>query len=117
MLDLILAMLDLILMLFNSLLMGLRARAVMQAEIIALRHKLAVLRRTQKSKRLALSRGDRRLWVWLSRVWSRWRSALFIVRPETVNHHGQFNKEIPFRGWIDQFVRYAGNPDGVSIAV
>jgi hypothetical protein len=37
-------------MLFNSLLMGLRARAVMQAEIIALRHQLAVLRRTPKIK-------------------------------------------------------------------
>jgi putative transposase len=27
---------------------------------------------------------DRLLWVWLSRIWSGWRSALAIVRPETV---------------------------------
>src|SRR5947207_912547 len=27
---------------------------------------------------------DRLLWVWLSRVWTQWRSAVVIVRPETV---------------------------------
>jgi hypothetical protein len=26
----------------------------------------------------------RLLWVWLSRIWSGWRSALAIIRPETV---------------------------------
>src|SRR5215510_5432826 len=77
-------MLDLILMLFNSLLLGLRARSVLQAEIIALRHQLIVLQRNQKPKRLVLNRGDRCLWVWLSRVWSGWRSSLIIVKPETV---------------------------------
>jgi len=56
----------------------------MQAEIIALRHQLILLQRTQKPKRLNLKRSDRCLWVWLSRVWSGWRSALIIVKPETV---------------------------------
>jgi len=56
----------------------------MQAEIIALRHQLIVLQRTQKPKRLILGRSDRCLWVWLSHLWSRWRSALIIVKPETV---------------------------------
>jgi len=55
----------------------------MQAEIIALRHQLTVLQRNQP-KRLVLNRGDRCLWVWLSRLWSGWRSALLIVKPETV---------------------------------
>src|SRR5213594_5006906 len=27
---------------------------------------------------------DRRLWVWLSQCWPRWRSALLIVKPTTV---------------------------------
>jgi len=40
-------MLDLILMLLNSLLVGFRSRVAMQAEIIALRHQLTVLRRNQ----------------------------------------------------------------------
>src|SRR5262245_11913454 len=73
-----------ILTLLRSLLTGLQSQAVMQAEIIALRHQLIVLQRTQKTKRLILGRADRCLWVWLSRLWSRWRSALIIVKPETV---------------------------------
>jgi putative transposase len=54
----------------------------MQAEIIALRHQLKLQR--NQPKRLVLNRGDRCLWVWLSRMWSGWRSALLIVKPETV---------------------------------
>src|SRR5262244_275027 len=77
-------MADLILMLLRSLITGLQSQAVMQAEIIALRHQLIVLQRTQKRKRLILGWTDRCLWVWLSRLWSRWRSALIIVKPETV---------------------------------
>jgi hypothetical protein len=68
----------------NSLLIGLRGQVAMQAEIIALRHQLTVLQRNQKPRRPALNRGDRCLWVWLSRVWSGWRSAVLIVKPETV---------------------------------
>jgi hypothetical protein len=71
-------------MLLNSLLVGLRSRAALQAEIIALRHQLTVLQRTQIPNRLLLNRGDRCLWVSLSRLWSVWRSVLLIVNPETV---------------------------------
>jgi putative transposase len=71
-------------MLLKSLLTGLRSQAVVQAEIIALRHQLTVLQRSQKPRRLILNRIDRYLWVWLSRLWSGWRSALIIVKPETV---------------------------------
>src|SRR5262250_2326758 len=77
-------MLDLILMTLNSLHTGLRGQAAMQAEIIALRHQLTVLQRTQKPKKLLLKPCDRCLWVWLSRLWSEWRSALIMVKPETV---------------------------------
>src|SRR5262245_64624147 len=77
-------MFDLLLMLLNSLLTSVRSRAAMQAEIIALRHQLTALRRTQKPKRLILNRVDRCLWAWLSQVWSGWRSSLIIVKPETV---------------------------------
>ena len=51
------------------------------AEIIALRHQLTVLQRSQKPRRLVLNRCDRCLWVWLSRLWSGWRSSLMIVKP------------------------------------
>jgi transposase InsO family protein len=60
-----------------------RSRASMHLEILALRHQLAVVNRTRHS-RLRLTSTDRVLWAWLSRTWHGWRSALHIVRPETV---------------------------------
>ena len=77
-------MLDLILMLLGSLIAGLRGQAALQAENVALRHQLTVLQRTQLTKRPVLKPADRCLWVWLSRLWSEWRSTLIIVLPETV---------------------------------
>src|SRR5215510_1234684 len=77
-------MLDLILMMVSCLFRSFRTQAAIQAEIIALRHQLVVLQRTQQTKRLILHRVDRCLWVWLSQLWSGWRSALIIVKPETV---------------------------------
>ena len=72
---------------FSSLLMTIRdcgrSRAILQLELLALRHQLHVLERSQ-GRRLRLTRFDRLLWVWFSRVWSQWRSALAIVKPETV---------------------------------
>ena len=54
----------------------------MQIEILALRHQLAVLQR--QKKRVSLGAADRLLWVLLSRIWKQWRSALVVVKPETV---------------------------------
>ena len=59
-----------------------RSRAALQLEIIALRHQISVLRRS--GKRPNLTDADRVFWAWLSEVWSNWRSALVIVKPETV---------------------------------
>jgi len=73
--------------LFLSALVGIRSwfqtRAALQVEIPALRHQLTVLKRSHHG-RLRLNSPDRLLWVWLSRFWSGWRSALVIVKPETV---------------------------------
>ncbi|MBF0341525.1 MAG: transposase family protein [Magnetococcales bacterium] len=52
-------------------------------EILALRHQLAVLQRTQP-RRLHIHLLDRLLWVLLSRIWQGWREPLVIVKPETV---------------------------------
>ncbi len=60
-----------------------RSRAALQVEILALCHQLTVLKRSQHG-RLRLNSSDRLVWVWLSRFWSAWRSALLIVKPETV---------------------------------
>ena len=54
----------------------------MQLEILALRHQLGVLQRSVKKPKL--NRFDRMLWSWFCGIWSAWRSALCIVRPDTV---------------------------------
>ncbi len=60
-----------------------RSRLELTAEILALRHQLAVPRQ-RAPKRLRLGRTDRLVWVLLSRLWSGWRQALQIVTPDTV---------------------------------
>src|SRR5205807_7248031 len=75
-------MLTIILSLFSSARQAFQTRAALQAEILALRHQLLVLQRSSRSHRLRLSRADRFLWVWLARLWSGWRLALLIVKPE-----------------------------------
>src|SRR5215471_4902899 len=60
-----------------------RSRSALQLENLALRHQIGVLQRVGR-KRPKLMPWDRLLWVWLSRIWSDWRSALAIVKPETV---------------------------------
>ena len=77
-------MLTIILSLVSSARQAFQTRAALQAEILALRHQLLVLQRSSRGHRLRLSRADRLLWVWLARFWSAWRSALVIVKPETV---------------------------------
>jgi len=69
--------------LFATLSSVFRSRAALQLENLALRHQIGVLQRSTR-KRPKLTPADRLFWVWLSRLWSDWRSALAIVRPETV---------------------------------
>ena len=60
-----------------------RSRAVLELENLALRHQIGVLQRSAR-RRPKLMSGDRLLWICLSRLWRDWRSALAIVKPETV---------------------------------
>ena len=59
------------------------SRAALGLENLALRHQIGILQRSAR-KRPKLTSVDRLLWVWLSRLWRSWRSALAIVKPETV---------------------------------
>ena len=60
----------------------LRDRAELAMENLALRQQLAILEQT--AKRPQLRKRDRIFWVWLSRLWAGWRTALVIVQPDTV---------------------------------
>ena len=60
-----------------------KSRAALHLEVLALRHQLQVLQRS-RPRRLQLSMTDRWLWVMLARFWTGWRTALLIVKPETV---------------------------------
>jgi hypothetical protein len=60
------------------------SRATLQLENIALRQQVAVLKRERPRPRPRLHPLDRVFWVFLSRLWPRWKDALVIVKPETV---------------------------------
>ena len=77
-------MFEIIFSLFHSIRQGLRSRAALHAEILALRHQLLVLQRSKRSHKVQLGVADRIFWAWLSQLWNGWRSALVIVKPETV---------------------------------
>ena len=57
-------------------------RLHLAVENLALRQQLAVFKQSGKPPKLRPR--DRVFWVWLSRLWPCWRSALAIVQPETV---------------------------------
>jgi len=94
-----------------SLRLVIRSRASLHLEIIALRHQLAVINRS-RPRRLRLSPADRLLWAWLSQAWRDWRTAVHMVKPETViawHQHGfrlfwtwksRRHLRRPWRHWI-----------------
>ena len=71
---------------FKAVLLFLRAMLIpkihLAVENLALRQQLAVYRESVRLPKLRPR--DRVFWVWLLRLWPNWRSALMIVRPETV---------------------------------
>ena len=69
-------------LIFQLLRLLFRKRKDIILENLALRQQLAIQHR--KSKRPKLRRLDRIFWVWLSKVLPNWKSALIIVKPETV---------------------------------
>jgi hypothetical protein len=92
--------------LISTVLVSFRSRGALQAEILALRHQINILRRSSP-KRPYLRASDRILWVRLSRLWPNWCSALLIVKPETViRWHRQ-----SFRLYWRRKSRHLGRPD------
>src|SRR5690349_21724431 len=62
---------------------GVRGHACLELELIALRHRVSVLRRRHPG-RIRLFSTDRLLWVWIYRVWPRVLNAMVLVKPATV---------------------------------
>lgn len=58
-----------------------RSRGDLLLEVVALRQQLTTV---VPKQRPVIGSADRLFWVLLRRVWSRWRDALVIVKPETV---------------------------------
>lgn len=76
------------------------ARSTLLLENLALRQQLAVLKRRQPRARLGLA--DKLFWVVVRRLWSGWKSALIVVKPETVIHWHRTAFQIYWR-WISHF--------------
>jgi len=74
---------NVVIALLSAIIAGFRTRFALQVEIVALRHQLNVMRRSVPS-RPKLHASDRSLWVLLSRFWPDRRSALILIKPETV---------------------------------
>src|SRR5438876_6333577 len=72
-------------------------------ENLALRHQLAVYKRTVTRPRLC--RTDRFFWVTLARVWAGWRRPLAIVTPDTVLRWHR-------RRFREHWTRLSGRPTG-----
>jgi hypothetical protein len=68
--------------LFRSVWALFRSGAALQLEILALRHQLGVLQRSVKRPKLTAA--DRFLWAQRCQFWTSWRTALVMVKPETV---------------------------------
>jgi hypothetical protein len=69
--------------LLYSLRFMIRSRASRHLGILALRHQLVLVNRSRRP-RLRFTSADRLLWAWLSQAWRGWRSAVHVVKPETV---------------------------------
>src|SRR5580700_525714 len=84
-----------------------RTHAALQAEILALRHQLAVFQKNAP-RRLRLHRCDRLLWVVLYRFWSGWRRCLQMVKPDTVL---RWHRRAFAWHWTSKSHRLPGKPE------
>ena len=89
-----------------------RTRAAQQAEIVALRHQIAVLQQSAP-RRLRLRPSDRLLWIVLSRFWPGWRRWLHILKPDTVL---RWRRRAFTRYWTRKSRRRPGRP-GLAAAI
>ena len=75
-------MLQLLIVVGRALALGLRGHRELVLENLALRQQLMAMKRANSRPRLQAR--DRLFWIALRRIWTNWRTAVVIVRPETV---------------------------------
>src|SRR3954452_7081887 len=75
-------MLRLLLVVCRALALALRGHREVVLENLALRQQLMAMKRANSRPRLQA--GDRLFWMALRRIWTNWRTAIVLVRPETV---------------------------------
>ena len=82
---------------------ALSARRDLLLELLALRHQVGILARSDRRFRPA----DRRFWLCLRWLWPRWREALVLVQPATVE---RWRREGLRRCWSRRSGRRPGRP-------
>jgi hypothetical protein len=75
-------MLELLIVIGRAVTLALRGHRELVLENLALRQQLIVMNRA--TSRRHLQAPDRLFWIALRRLWTNWRTALVIVRPDTV---------------------------------
>ena len=75
-------MLQLLMVVRRALALAFRGHREVVLENMALRQQLMAMKRANGRPRLQAR--DRLFWIALRRIWVRWRTALVLVRPETV---------------------------------
>jgi putative transposase len=82
-----------------------RSRRDLVLEVLTLRQQLAVLKRRKPQPRFSFL--DQLFWVFASKVWPNWKSALILVTPETVVRWHRTGFRLYWR-WISRSRRPAG---------
>ena len=75
-------MLQLLIVVGRALTLGLRGHRELVLENLALRQQLMAMKRANSRPRLQAR--DRLFWIALRRIWTNWRTAIVLVRPEAV---------------------------------
>jgi putative transposase len=75
-------MLQLLIVVGRALALGLRGHRELVLENLALRQQLMAMKRANRRPRLQAR--DRLFWIALRRIWTNWRTAVVLIRPETV---------------------------------
>ncbi len=70
-------------LILTQMVLSLRSRAELQAENLALRHQIEILKRTAP-KRARLTKTDRLIFTWLLRLWPKSAQLVRIVHPKTL---------------------------------